>query len=112
MKRRSDLLASAAIGARQAGRVAAPDTTIAIFAVFAADASCTVMLGEAAFALPEQGAAFRAALEAMPGKDAPVVLTVRGSAASARHVGAILQLIRAAGFDHVTVVKGDEPAAA
>ncbi|WP_288410262.1 hypothetical protein [uncultured Sphingomonas sp.] len=105
-KRRGNLLASAAIGARQAGRVAAPAEPLVIEAVFAADASCTATIGSAAFVLPDAAPAFVAALGTLPDPGRPLTLAVRGGAA-ARHVGAIVRLIGSAGFDNVTVLRSD-----
>ncbi len=106
-RQRGDLLASVAIGARQAGRVAAPVAPLVIEAVFAADASCSVTIGSAAFVLPDAASAFVAALDTLPDPGRPLTLAVRGGAA-ARHVGAIVRLIGSAGFDNVTVLRSEE----
>ncbi|KQM28056.1 hypothetical protein ASE57_07010 [Sphingomonas sp. Leaf11] len=106
-KQRGNLLASAAIGAQQAGRVAAPVAPLVIEAVFAADASCSVTIGSAEFVLPDAAPAFAAALGTLPNPGRPLTLAVRGGAA-ARHVSAIVRLIGSAGFDNVTVLRNDD----
>lgn len=106
-KHRGHLLASAAVGARQAGRVAAPAEPLVIEAMFAADASCSVTVGSAVFVLPDAASAFVAALGTLPDPGRPLTLAVRGGAA-ARHVGAIVRLIGSAGFDNVTVLRGND----
>ncbi|KQM59884.1 MULTISPECIES: hypothetical protein [unclassified Sphingomonas] len=107
-RQRGNLLASAAIGPRQAGRIAAPAEQLVIDAAFAADASCSVTLTGETFVLPDAASAFVSALRALPDHDQPLTLAVRGGAmASARQVGAILQLIRSAGRNNVTVTRND-----
>lgn len=108
-KHRGNLLASAAIGPRQAGRVAVPVAPLVIEAVFAADASCSVTVGSAGFVLPDAASVFIATLGTLPDPGRPLTLMVRGGAlASARHVGAIVRLIGSAGFDNVTVLRNDD----
>ncbi|MEH3039903.1 MAG: hypothetical protein PGN21_07555 [Sphingomonas paucimobilis] len=109
-KHRGNLLASAAIGARQAGRVAAIAEPLVIEAVFAVDASCSVAIGSAAFVLPDAAPAFVTALGTFSDPNRPLTLIIRGGAmASVRHVGAIVRLIGSAGFDNVTVLRKDDP---
>ncbi len=107
-KHRGNLLTSAAIGPRQAGRVAAAADALVIDVTFAADASCSATIADTNFVLPDAATAFVAALRALPDRDRPVTLSVRGGAmASPRQVGVVLQLIRSAGFGNVTVIRAD-----
>ncbi|MEP9403273.1 hypothetical protein [Sphingomonas sp. VNH70] len=103
--KRGKLLGSAALG-MIAAPLGAESAPLTVPVAIAADASARVTIGTRHFTLPDEQAAMAAALQAMPDKDRPVVLSVGGRIDTPyRIVGGLIYLFQSAGFTKVSVVQ-------